>query len=236
MTETYWKAVRMDGTDFHTGTVRWLPPVGEPLPEGGLIVRHPTTRKRTTGNAVHYLSTATVPTDCTGMGRPCRLARVKRTRAAVWQPDPDALPNKMASWQWRVVEELDATLTLGPQGREVAALIERLARLTDDEVAGSATAQDTARDAARSAAWYAALVAASGAVRDAARSAAWYAAWVAASGAVRDTARSAAWYAAWYAALALIARDLISTEHYDALTRPWRTTIGPIHPDDKEPS
>ena len=175
---TYFKAVRMDGTDFHTGIVRWLPPVGEPLPEGGLIVRHPTARKRTTGDAAHYLSVGTVPTDCTGMEWPCRLARVERTRAAVWQPEPDALPNKAASWQWRVVEELDATLTLGPQGREVAALIERAARLTGDEVAGLATA------------WYA--------VGDAAR----------------DAAR------------ALTVRDLISTERYDTLTRPWASVIG----------
>ena len=154
---TYFKAVRMDGTDFYTGIVRWLPPVGEPLPDGGLTVRHPTARKRTTGKAAHYLSVATVPTDCTGMGWPCRLARVERTRAAVWQPEPNALPNKMASWQWRVVEELDATLTLGPQGREVAALIERAARLTGDEVARLATA------------WYAARYAARHATRDAAR-------------------------------------------------------------------
>ena len=160
---TYYKAVRPDGTDFFSGKVRWLPPAGEPLPEGGLIVRHPTARKRTTGDAAHYLSVATVPTDCTGTGWPCRLARVERTRAAVWQPEPDALPTKAASWQWRVVEELDATLTLGPQGREVAALIERAARLTGDEVAGLATAWYAAGDVTRDAAWYAA--------RDAARDA-----------------------------------------------------------------
>ena len=221
MTETYWKAVRMDGTDFHTGIVRWLPPVGEPLPEGGLIVLHPTARTRTTGNAVHYLSVATVPTDCTGKEWPCRLARVERTWAAVWQPDPDALPSKMASWQWRVVEELDATLALGPQGREVAALVERLARLTDSETAELATAGDAVflTDlAADLAAWSAVR-----AVRNASMSAAW--------SAVRAV-RNASWVAAWHAALALIARDLISTEHYSLLTRPWRTTIGPIHPDD----
>ena len=91
---TYFKAVHMDGTDFYTGIVRWLPPVGEPLPEGGLIVRHPTARKRTTGDAAHYLSVATVPTDCTGMGWPCRLARVERTRAAVWQPTQTACPTR----------------------------------------------------------------------------------------------------------------------------------------------
>ena len=199
---TYFKAVRMDGTDFYTGIVRWLPPVGEPLPEGGLIVLHPTARTRTTGNAVHYLSVATVPTDCTGMEWPCRLARVERTRAAVWQPDPDGLPNKAASWQWRVVEELDATLTLGPQGREVAALIERAARLTDDEVAGLATAWDATGDDAWDAARYT--------TRDAAD----------------DAARYAARCAVWYAARALTVRDLISTECYDTLTRPWASVIG----------
>ena len=199
---TYFKAVHMDGTDFYTGIVRWLPPVGEPLPEGGLIVRHPTARKRTTGDAAHYLSVATVPTDCTGMVWPCRLARVERTRAAVWQPDPDGLPNKAASWQWRVVEELDATLTLGPQGREVAALIERAARLTDDEVAGLATA------------WYATGDDAWDAARYTTRDAAW------------GAARYAARYAVWYAARALTVRDLISTECYDTLTRPWASVIG----------
>ena len=227
---TYFKAVHMDGTDFYTGIVRWLPPVGEPLPDGGLIVRHPTARKRTTGDAAHYLSVATVPTDCTGMVWPCRLARVERTRAAVWQPDPDGLPNKAASWQWRVVEELDATLTLGPQGREVAALIERAARLTGDEVAGLATAWYATGDDA----WYAARYTTRDAAVVAARYAAWYATGAAAWDAARYTPRDAAWdaaryaarYAVWYAASALTVRDLISTEHYDTLTRPWASVIG----------
>ena len=243
---TYFKAVRMDGTDFHTGIVRWLPPLAGSLPVGGLIVRHPTARKRTTGKAAHYLSVATVPTDCTGTGWPCRLARVERTRAAVWQPEPDALPNKAASWQWRVFEELDATLTLGPQGREVAALIERAARLTGDEVAGLApggTAGGAARRAAaRAAAWYARRAAARAttwyaardAARAAARAAARDAARDAARAAARDAARDAAGNAAWYAAGdaagdaagALTVRDLISTECYDTLTRPWASVIG----------
>ena len=227
---TYFKAVRMDGTDFYTGIVRWLPPVGEPLPEGGLTVWHPTARKRTTGDAAHYLSVATVPTDCTGMEWPCRLARVERTRAAVWQPDPDGLPNKAASWQWRVVEELDATLTLGPQGREAAALIERAARLTDDEVAGLATAWYATGDDAWYAARYTTRDAADGAARYAAWSAtgvaAWDAARYAAKCAARDAARDAAKYAARDAARALTVRDLISTECYDTLTRPWASVIG----------
>ena len=36
----------------------------------------------------------------------------------------------------------------------------------------------------------------------------------------------AAWNAARDAALALVARDLISTEHFDALYGPWASVIG----------
>ena len=47
-----------------------------------------------------------------------------------------------------------------------------------------------------------------------------------------------AWHAAggaaWDAAWALVVRDLISVEHYDAMTGPWRTIIGPIHPEDPD--
>ena len=64
------------------------------------------------------------------------------------------------------------------------------------------------------------------ATRDAARAAAW--------DATRAAARDAAWAAARDAAWALLVRDLITTEDYDTLTRPWRAAIGPIHPDDPE--
>jgi hypothetical protein len=58
------------------------------------------------------------------------------------------------------------------------------------------------------------------------------AAWDAALAAARDAA-----LATWDAALALSTRDLIgrhgyTQEYYDLLTRPWRTTIGPPHPED----
>ena len=69
----------------------------------------------------------------------------------------------------------------------------------------------------------AALEAALDAACDAERYAAWVAVRDAAIGATLDDA-----------ALALIARDIISTEHYDALTMPLRTAIGPIHPDDPD--
>lgn len=202
MAETYCKAVRPDGTDFHSGQVRWLPPEGESLPHDGLIVTHPSVRRKTVrGGAKGYLSVATVPTDCTGMGWPCRLARVERTRAAVWTPDAD-LPHKRASWKWRVVEELDPRLALGPQADQIVALFERASRLTHEEIMGLAHARGAAGDAAGDAAWAAAW------------DAAWDAAWVAA----RDAARVAAG--------ALVVADLIKPEHYRALVGPWASVCG----------
>ena len=154
---TYWKAVRPDGTDFFSGKVRWLPPAGEPLPEGGLIVRHPTATTPSFGDyAADYLSVSTEPANCTSMQWPCRLARVEATDAAVWTPDATALPDKRASLAWLVTAEVDAWQALGPQGREVAAIIERTRVLTADEL----RQWGAARDAAWGAAW--------GAARDAA--------------------------------------------------------------------
>ena len=65
------------------------------------------------------------------------------------------------------------------------------------------------------------------------------AAWAAARAAARDAAWAAAAAAARDAAVALVVRDLIgqhglTQDHYDTLTRTWRTVIGPIHPDDPE--
>ena len=75
---------------------------------------------------------------------------------------------------------------------------------------------------------------------DAAMGAEWHPAKTAAFAvdAARTTAENTVWAAAHVAAgdagLALVVRDLISVEHYDALTGPWRTIIGPIHPDDPD--
>ena len=155
---TYYKAVRPDGTDFFSGQVRWLPPVGEPLPEGGLIVRHPTAATPSFGgDAADYLSVSTEPANCTGMQWPCRLALVEAADAAVWTPDATALPDKRAAVAWLVTAEVDAWQALGPQGREVAAIIDRARMLTTDELRQLTAAWDAARDAARAAARDAAL-------------------------------------------------------------------------------
>ena len=64
----------------------------------------------------------------------------------------------------------------------------------------------------------------------------WLEALPAASDAARTAARDAAWNAAWNAArtaAALVVRDLISTEHYDELTRVMRASGFVVHPDDE---
>ena len=251
---TYYKAVRPDGTDFYSGTAQWAPPEGH---EGEWVVRHPTATE-IGADPSSYLSVSTVPTDCVGMKWPCRLFEVEAVEDTELDP---RFRHKMAGLEFRVVRELDSHIALGPQGEHVAALIDRAARLTGAETGQLGAAWAAAREAARGAAWTAALgaawaaawAAAREAAREAARGAAlgaawdardaaWDAAWDAALGAAWAAARGAAWDAAREAdrdaaldaARGLLVRDLISAEHYDVLTRPWRTAVGPIHPDDPD--
>lgn len=218
VTTTYWKAVRPDGTDFYSGRVQWAPPAGH---VGDWVVHHPTSSQ--IGNhASTYLSVATVPTDCTGMELPCRLLEVEAV-GEVTEPNW-ALPHKRAGIEFRVLREAPATEALGPQGEHVAALISSIHDITSDGaerlVLAWAAAWDSALDSALDAARRAALAATWAATRDAAL----YAAWTHELCVGRDVAEDVA--------LALLVRDLITTEDYDILTRPWRTAVGPIHPDD----
>ena len=238
---TYYKAVRPDGADFYTGTVRWIPEDGV-IPAEGWLVIHPTAT--TIGpKADEYLSVSTVPTECTGMQWPCRLLAVE----AVGDVSTPNLRqhNKRAAVAWLVRGELSAHEALGPQGAEVAAILDRMTRLTPSEAHVLSAASHTAKEAARGAAWDTALgaAAARGAAWDIARGAAWEAVRVAAWGAALkaagyDTAGydtawyDATWYdtswydAAGYGALATLTRDLIDPEIYDLLIRPWRDTMG----------
>jgi hypothetical protein len=234
---TFYKATRPDGTSFTRGmdgTVRWR--VGE-------ITRHPLDLPiNDRGNASEYLSVSDVASECTGMRWPCRLFVVApaSSRTRVWQPQPSTLPHKHAAAALRVVAERPAHEALGPMGEHVADLIARLGAHGDAaRDAAWAAARAAAGAAARAAAWDAAWAAAGAAARDAAWAAARDAAWAAARAAAWDAARDAAWAAARaaardaaWAAAGLLVRDLISTEHYDALTRVGRTVLGPIHPDD----
>ena len=217
--DTLFKAVHPNGTDFRTGKVQWAPPPGH---EGEWIVRHPTATK-VGGQASEYLSVSTVATDCTGMEWPCRLLTVEAV-GDITKPSPTTLPSKRAGVAFRVTGELPAHEVFGPQCEHVAALLERARHLTLDE----ASALDDALDGGRYAAWEAA--------RDAAWDVARAPAAAVASAAARAAARGAARAAARDAAGALVVRGLITTEDYDTLTRPWRTVIGPIHPDDPAPA
>ena len=123
--ETYYKALRTDGTDFYSGQVLW-DRVGE-------IVEHPNPGSPGGEDAKGYLSVSVSPTDCTGMKWPCRLFEVEPVEGApVWEPTP-GLPSKRASHAWRVVRELPAYEALGPNGAEVAAFLNLLPTLTSTQ-------------------------------------------------------------------------------------------------------
>lgn len=216
----YYKATRLDGTDFRTGMVDYASALatGEPVdvgPEGRKLAAECCTSS--------VLHASTVPAETLAGGQwPCRLFEVTGRPVA-------EEGHKRGFRSLKVVREIDATLALGPQGRELVALIERCRTLTADEVAQLYTAREApgraAWDATQNAAWDAAR----GAARETAWETAWYAAW--------DSTRDATQYAARDAARALVVRDLVgqgrfTQEHYDLLTGPWRRTIGPIHPDD----
>ena len=218
---TYYKAVRPDGTDFHTGETQWAPPEGHEAP---WIVYHPSgLQKVPSAVASDFLSVATVPTDCTGMAWPCRLLQVRPVEGhPVATPGREEFPNRVVATAWEVISELDPRLALGPQADQLIALVDTAGRLTWDNLRDLDAAWTAALDAARPAARYAAWNAAG----NAARYAAWYAA--------RDAAGNVAGNAAYDAAEALVARDCLAQEHYETLSRPWRTAVGTIHPEDED--
>ena len=74
------------------------------------------------------------------------------TSQADWTPDATALPDKRAAVAWLVTAEVDAWQALGPQGREVAAIIDRARMLTTDELRQLGAARNAAWNAARDAA------------------------------------------------------------------------------------
>ena len=214
---TYYKAVRPDGTDFHSGQVQWVPVDG--LPEEGWRVDHPTSTEWEMDHSTHLCASSELA-DCKGFSWPCRLLTV--------EPITEAHHHGRSKWSalsWRVTGELPAWRALGPCGEAVARLVGGLRLMTPEQ---AQAAGDAARYAARYAAWVAAGDAAGDAGRDAAGDAAWdaarYAAGVAAWDAAGDAAWDAAWDAgrdaAWDAARALVVADLIRPHHSRVLTSP----------------
>jgi len=212
---TYFKATSPDGTDFYTGKV--LYEVGKTIDVG------PQARKRPPelcSPSVLHASDAPAET-LVGGSWPCRLFEV-RGRSVIHDG------HKHGFRRLTVVRELPAHMALGPNGEQVAAYIKRCKTLTTKELDDLA-----AWGAAWAAVWDAVRAAARDAARDAAWDAAWGAAWTAVRAAVRAAARDAAWTAAWTAAwdavrdaaVALVVRDLITREQFDALYGPWASAI-----------
>ena len=219
---TYFKAVQPDGTDFYTGTVQWVPESG--IPSEGFAVTHPTSTVWGEAHATH-LCASTSPTDCTGFSWPCRLLEVEPA-SKVHEHDG----NKVSALTWRVVRELPATQTLGPQGDAVVALLDGVKRLDTEALASLADARDAdpaglpwtlPLNPAGDSAWYATWEAA----QDAARDSAWCAARGAAQDAARDDSRCTARVATKDAASALVVWDLIALAYRNILTEPIRTAL-----------
>lgn len=183
-----YKATRPDGTDFRTGTIDYS--------VIGSTVRHPGRSARVHDDPSTYLSVSTEPAETLiGGSWPCRPFEVE-----VGNPldGLSASKYKRAVKSMKIVREVDSTLALGPNGGQVASVIEKIQHAT----AGKIQALGAARSAARSAA------------RDAGRSAAWDAAW--------DAGRSAAWDAVW----ATLVFDLISEDQFQLLAGPYILVFG----------
>jgi hypothetical protein len=210
--DIYYKATRLNGTDFRTGRVKYE--VGKcvrPLPHDG--------ERMLCGPG--FLHAADVPAETLVGGTwPCRLFEVKGKPSKGFN---NAFPHKGGFRQLVVVREIEAWRALGPNGSEVAELIERARRLTAEEVdelaaawrAASRVGQEVDRVAARVAVRVAARYAARDAASDAARFAAvWGDAWDAVRVAASDVTA------------ALVVRDLISEEYFNVLHGPWKAAVG----------
>ena len=150
MEAIYYKATRLDGTDFRTGRVKYE--VGRtvrPLPYAG--------DRRLCGPG--YLHAAKTPSmTLVGGTWPCRLFVVSGKVAAGFDANH---PHKGGFRQLTVEREVEAHMALGPNGRLIVDVIERSRRLTRDEVIALRAAWDAARSAAWGAAWGAARATAS---------------------------------------------------------------------------
>lgn len=110
----------------------------------------------------------------------------------------------------------------GPNGEAVVAFLERVERLTSEELQRLAAAWNGTRSAT---AWRAALEAVRSASRETARPA-WCDALEGVRRAERGTALPSARAAAADVAVALSVRDLITPEQFEVLSAPWREVIG----------
>ena len=199
---TWYKTTRPNGRSFHSDNVVY---------KTGKRVRpesHNERRKLCGPGVLHASPSAP------------EAARYARWPYVLWQVEGKPFihdSDKSGFKHLTVVRQLDEEECFGPEGKHVIALLRRIEQVTKKEAKQLSVVSYAASDAA----WYVAWHAAS----DAASDAAW------------NAAGAGAWNAAGDAARELAVRDLIGKHgftqvHYDELTGPWRSVIGPVHPED----
>lgn len=213
----HYKAIRLDGSgfSFRSSALRWS---GQP----GQVVRHP--KPDLNSGPAYSLSASVSPTDCTGMRLPCRLLAVEPVGPV--RPDGRTVSGVRAA-AWEVIEELPAWQALGPQGREVLALLGRLEQVNITE----ARRIDSGW---RSTYWAASepvypLVTDVGADRSAAKEASMKAAMTTMQGVTRGwSGCRASWEATMVAVWALVIRDLTTEACFSALSGSVADVLGPL--------
>lgn len=222
--KTHFKTTRPSGFDTYSGTVRWAPADGAPVPHLGLLVSHPVTGGLDTvpedekTSPSRFLSASTRPADCAEMVWPCRLFAVKPVDdAEVWAPNPRRSMTWRASTRWRVVEELPSWMALGPNGQRVAELLDMVNSLEShwfDRLAGALSCHMwSGVEVARSAAWKKA--------RDLARDHGRAAAWKLVTSAGWNAGRADATAAVHDILAAELMADKLTGDEYRVLAWPW---------------
>lgn len=210
----YYKATRPNGTDFFSGEVDYAAhwSVGVPLKPKPSVNMY-----RCCTNTVYHAADTPGET-LVGGSWPCRLFEVTGTPVA-------QMDHIFGFRSFRVVREIEPWRVFGPNGQDVAVIIDRcgafLAWEDEDDLSAKFGARIDARIKARHDTYAVARAAARDTAREAARAAAREACYNA-----RAFGCIIAAEAASDAAIALVVRDLISKEHFDALYERWDSVMG----------
>lgn len=211
----YYKATRMDSTSFQDGTTTWTV---------GAVTSLPKKQRGTDLCEAGLLHASTEPGESLHGGSwPCRLFTVDWVKKAFVDTD---YPHTIGAYKWIVTAELPSWQALGPNGEVVVVFIDRLKRLTGDELSRIHVSLTLAQTAAMNEARHAVWTRARAEARYAASEAAWNAAWTTIhdadqNGVPWDDTSVAFIDVCGEAAQALVVRDLITTEQFDALYTPW---------------
>lgn len=238
MQETLYKAVRPDGTDFYTDTVQWLPEENSVGKELGYVVKHPHSTRVVLGDHFTSLAVTNDPTIIPGARWPLRLCKVHPVADVEYYLTDEY---KRQSLAWWVMEELPAAVALGPQydlarhfvnnfymsSSEVTNLISYAEEYSQNNPCvdfNDAYQLDAAASLrCPSARWVENLMRSSPFV--------YYGYKI--GDIVRETLMALLLRDTMYHYFGSV-RTGISQETYDNFTTPWRTVMGPIHPDDKQ--